>query len=39
MKFVPAMFQGDVQLAIFQINFINLNVMYVLFLKPLGKPS
>ncbi len=39
MKFVPVMFQGDVQLALFQINFINLNVMYVLFLKPLGKPS
>ncbi len=33
------MFQGDVQLALFQIIFINLNVMYVLFLKPLGKPS
>ncbi len=30
------MFLGDVQLALFQINFSNLNVMYVLFLKPLG---
>ncbi len=25
------MFQGDIQLALFQINFSNLNVMYVLF--------
>ncbi len=33
------MFQGDVQLSLFQINFINLNLIYVLFLKPLGKPS